>query len=143
MDDLFSNMDELDRLRRENAALRAENARLLTDPGENTPGKFRKGGLVESKLAAFRVQPKTGTIRWKVLNAIREVYPEGRADEQIKDEIRHDIRSVSTRRDELRQGGWVVKAPETWLAPSGNDVSVWILSSTAADQFGLARRQFP
>lgn len=116
-------------------ALKAENARLLNNPGGNRTGKYTKQSE-ESRLAALRMVPESGTRRRLVLDVLIRSYPTPLADEQIHNAVGGDIRSVNARRKELEEGGWVVKSDVKWHAPSGNDVSTWTLSSTAVDYWG-------
>ncbi len=126
--------EEVRRLRARVAELEAENLRLLHDPGHDTVGKFTTGRTAseESRIAALRELPKTGTKRAALLELLTRAYPRGLSDEQANHTMHWDIRSLNARRKELEEGGWVVKAPWTWRAPSGNEVSVWMLSETAA-----------
>lgn len=130
---------ELRELRAEVDRLREENARLLDNPGANRVGKFSKQSE-EARLAALRTKPTTGTKRAHVLELLTAAYPRGLSDEQIQNFTHYDIRSCNARRKELEEGGWVVKAPWRWHAPSGNEVSVWMLSATAAEELGVASR---
>jgi hypothetical protein len=134
---------EVARLTELNERLRIENQRLLGDPGHDAPGKATSGrsGSRESQRAAWREYPKTGTKREFVLLTLLREYPVSLADEQIRDRLALrgqylDIRSVNARRKELEEGGWVVKAPGKWFAPSHNHVSTWTLSATALEFLG-------
>ena len=131
-DDCGELREQIARLDWKVSALEAENLRLLDDPGANRVGKFPRQSQ-ESRLAALRVMPQTGTKRAAVLDLLSRLYPRGLSDEQIQRRIGGDIRSINARRKELEEGGWVIKADWKWHAPSGNDVCVWILSPTAAE----------
>src|SRR4030067_2201212 len=122
-------------LEAEVCALRKENARLLSDPGRNIPGRSTRQSK-ESKLAALRAMPKTGSQREVILSLLHDVFPGGMSDEEVHGKTRYDIRICSTRRKDIEEGGWGVKAPCDTRARSGNEGAVWVLSSTAIQTLG-------
>jgi len=137
MTESYVTLEDYQRIRAENKRLREENKRLLSNPGHNTAGKATTGrsGSRESKLAALRFLPKSGTKRRLVMDVIASEYPYGLSDEQIHRRVGGDIRSINARRKELEEGGWVVKGDSIVSKKTGHTVATWKLSET-----GLERR---
>lgn len=109
----------------------------LSDPGENTVGITRLGAGATERAAAFAVQPRTGTQRWAVLDAISSSSA-GLTDEEVReclDGIRYS--SECARRQELQQGGWIEDSGRTRLTRAGNAAIVWELTDEARKSASL------
>lgn len=107
---------------------------VAVDPGANTPGRARTGARRTSSEAARAVEPRSGTQRRLVLDAVasvaRDVQMVGMTDVEIARATALPPNSARPRRKELVDAGW--------LADSGikrehhrRDHVVWVLTDKA------------
>ena len=99
----------------------------LADPAEN--GAIL-GKSDESKKAALRAFPKSGTDRMRVLNLIHG-YDDvgGLTDEQMQTLLKMSPNSQRPRRVELVDGGWVQDSGKIRIVESGGTAAVWCLTA--------------
>lgn len=93
-------------------------------------GKVRRDHPSTAKMAAMAVIPRSGTARWKVLQAVALV---PRTDEQIQDDLHMSANTERPRRVELVEMGWI----EEWKGHVGRtraglDAIVWRLTEEGA-----------
>lgn len=112
-------------------ALRQALSAALSNPGEDVVGKTRAGGRETSKSAALEVMPRSGTQRMKVLEFIATCEDEGATDEDVRVCLDMRYSSENARRLELVEGGWVKDSGRTRPTDTGNQATVWILTSLA------------
>jgi hypothetical protein len=101
----------------------------LSDPGENTLGKFHREAQRTERPSALDVYPRTGTQRLAVLAAIRAAGDRGMTDRELQQALH--IRRARTRRQELQEGGWVMDSGRTRRLDTGNAAIVWVLTDAA------------
>lgn len=92
--------------------------------------KLRHDAKRTSREAALLMEPKLGTLRSKVLNAIRVAGKDGMTDDELVAKLGLSPNSVRPRRVELVEGGWVVDSGRCRWSFYGNDAIVW----TATDK---------
>lgn len=95
---------------------RADPSRLETTTGSGHPET--------SQQAAERAFPKSGTNRWRVLQALLHV-PGGMTDEELTDYLDLPANSERPRRNELVRDGWVEDSGKRKLTASGTPAIVW------------------
>jgi hypothetical protein len=105
------------------------------DPGADGPGKVRSDGSQTSRAAALLAQPRTGTNRRAVLEAVaavaRDVRTVGLTDVEIQRATGLNPNSARPRRVELVDGGWLADSGVT-REHHGREHTVWVLTDKAA-----------
>lgn len=79
-----------------------------------------------SIAAAEAIAPKAGTLRFKVLMAIREAGADGLTDEQLQEVLDMNPSTVRPRRGELVKAGWIIDSKRTRKTRSGVLAVVWV-----------------
>lgn len=80
-----------------------------------------------SKAAAGAIMPNQGTLRWQVLEYIRECGARGATDEEIQDGMRMNPSTQRPRRVELHGQGLIAQAEKTRPTRSGRQAAVWVV----------------
>jgi hypothetical protein len=105
------------------------------DPGADGAGKAREDGRATSKAAALAAEPRTGTNRRAVLEAVaavaRDVRTVGLTDVEIQRATGLNPNSARPRRVELVDGGWLADSGVT-REHHGREHTVWVLTDKAA-----------
>lgn len=91
----------------------------------NTIGKFHKNAGDTERAAALAVYPKTGTLRWKALQAFATAGPRGLTDVELSEKVGSYLYSIAPRRVELRDGGWVEDSGARRDTPHKVGATVW------------------
>lgn len=106
------------------------------DPRTLAPGMVGRAHPVTSRDAAALVAPRTGTQRWRILQAFLHLAPGGLTSEQVEARTGLPANSVRPRllelREDERMGGWLVDSGETRPTKSGAQAIVWQLAPGAA-----------
>lgn len=106
-----------------------------THPDADGAGKARTGARETSRSAALAAEPRTGTARWRVLEAIaavaRDVRTVGLTDVEIQRATGLNPNSERPRRGELVDGGWLADSGIT-REHYGREHTVWVLTDKAA-----------
>ncbi len=98
---------------------------LLTGYGGAPP--FQAGSQTSEK-AAQSVQPRVGTLRYRVLQFIVSCGLYGATDEEIQDGLRMNGNTERPRRRELEKGRLIVDSGRTRKTRSGKDAVVWVIA---------------
>jgi hypothetical protein len=107
----------------------------LLDPSQPRIGaSHRDAGDTESGAALAQL-PKSGTDRRKVLNFIGEQGERGATDEELSLGIPLRLYTAAPRRNELRDGGWVVDSGRRRPTTTGTAAIVWVLSPAGRGQW--------
>jgi len=77
-----------------------------------------------SKAAAEAIEPKMGTLRYKVLKYLRE-HPQGATDEQMQIALAMNPSTQRPRRVELWDKGFVRKSGREGVTLSGRSADIW------------------
>jgi hypothetical protein len=83
-------------------------------------------GSDTSRGAALSIEPNAGTLRRKVLDRLKAVWPYGMTDEQMQDELYIAQNTQRPRRRELVQAGLVYDSGRRSLTRSGRSAIIWI-----------------
>jgi hypothetical protein len=104
-------------------------------PGDDSPGKVRRGARKTSADAAVLAEPRTGTNRRAVLDAVAAVARDprtvGLTDVEIQRATGINPNSARPRRVELVDGGWLADSGVT-REHFGREHTVWVLTDKAA-----------
>jgi hypothetical protein len=104
-------------------------------PGADGPGKVRSDGSRTSAAAAKLAEPRSGTNRRAVLDAVaavaRDVQTVGLTDVEIQRATGLNPNSARPRRVELVDGGWLADSGRT-REHYGREHTVWVLTDKAA-----------
>lgn len=104
---------------------------VAADPEANTPGRARTGAKRTSSGAALAVEPRTGTQRRRVLDAVaavaRDARTVGLTDVEVARSTGLPPNSARPRRKELVDGGWLEDSGVT-RDHHGREHIVWVLS---------------
>jgi hypothetical protein len=105
------------------------------DPGADGPGAVRSAASRTSRAAALLAEPRTGTNRRAVLDAVAAVARDprtvGLTDVEIQRATGLNPNSARPRRVELVDGGWLADSGVT-REHFGREHTVWVLSDKAA-----------
>jgi hypothetical protein len=105
------------------------------DPGADGTGKVRTDHRATAKAAALAAEPRTGTNRRAVLDAVaavaRDVRTVGLTDVEIQRATGINPNSARPRRVELVDGGWLADSGVT-REHFGREHTVWVLTDKAA-----------
>jgi hypothetical protein len=105
------------------------------DPGAAGPGKVRTDHRATAKAAALAAEPRTGTNRRAVLDAVAAVARDprtvGLTDVEIQRATGLNPNSARPRRVELVDGGWLADSGVT-REHYGREHTVWVLTDKAA-----------
>lgn len=128
-------------------------------PDENVVGVMPSQPMDTSEAAAWAVLPRTGTQRMTILEWLVARGDQGGTDEETRLALGMRYSSVTTRRDELRKGGWVKDSGARRATTSGESAAVWVVTEKAGAEFpepvktvssgylkqcvGLVQRTFP
>jgi hypothetical protein len=93
---------------------------LAWDPGL----KARTTDPVTAKLAALANLPLKNTQRWEIFE-IHLAYPEGLTDDELSQLTDIRLNSLTTRRSELFEGGWLEDSGLKRKARTGVSQVVW------------------
>jgi hypothetical protein len=107
--------------------------RPLTNPerAETTTGTDHP---ITSHLAAFRVMPRSGTQRRRLLNLLVEAYPGGLTDEDFAERTGLSLNTIRPRRGELVRGGWAYATRERRKTQHDNDAIVWAITARGREE---------
>jgi hypothetical protein len=104
-------------------------------PGAPGAGKARSGARETSRSAALLAEPRSGTNRRAVLDAVaavaRDVQTVGLTDVEIQRATGLNPNSARPRRVELVDGGWLADSGRT-REHYGREHTVWVLTDKAA-----------
>jgi hypothetical protein len=105
------------------------------DPGADGAGKARSDLRATAKAAALAAEPRSGTNRRAVLEAVaavaRDVRTVGLTDVEIQRATGLNPNSARPRRVELVDGGWLADSGVT-REHHGREHTVWVLTDKAA-----------
>jgi hypothetical protein len=117
----------------ENAASGPESPEL-PPPGRPSPGQRARTAQRTSAAAAAAVEPRTGTQRRRILDAVwavaRDPRMVGMTDVELGAATGISPNSLRPRRKELVDGGWLEDSGRTRIH-HGNEHIVWVLSVKA------------
>lgn len=82
-----------------------------------------------SQAAAESMRENAGTLRARVLTALREAGPDGLTDEQMQTRLGMNPSTQRPRRIELVKAGRVVATPGTRPTASGRSATVWVATT--------------
>jgi hypothetical protein len=102
------------------------------DVTANKPGKAHTGGHSTEKAAAWKVEPRTGTQRARVMLALWRVYPDGLLHEEIGEIDGISDKAHRTRTGDLVKGGWVEDSGLKRLTDTNSESIVWRLTEKGA-----------
>jgi hypothetical protein len=106
----------------------------LPQPDADGPGAARSGARRTSKAAAVLAEPRTGTARRAILDAVsavaRDVQTVGLTDVEIQRATGLLPNSARPRRVELVDGGWLADSGRT-REHHGREHTVWVLTEKA------------
>lgn len=91
----------------------------------NAPGLARHDHPATSREAAWRVTPRTGTQRRRVLDAIAN---RPSTDEELQQGLRMSGNTERPRRVELVAGGWICDSGLRRRTADGGEAIVWTLA---------------
>lgn len=107
------------------------------DPGAAGAGKVRRGARETSASAAVLAEPRTGTNRRAVLDAVAAVSRDprtvGLTDVEIQRATGINPNSARPRRVELVDGGWLADSGRT-REHFGREHTVWVLTERAVHE---------
>ena len=83
-------------------------------------------GSATSKAAAESMQPKAGTLRWKVWKWIHWCATNGATDDECQKMLHMDPSTQRPRRIELEKVGLVIKTDRTRPTRSGRHAAVYV-----------------
>lgn len=94
-----------------------------------------RGHPETSHAAAERALPRSGTQRRRVLDLLREVYPDGLTDEEVRHRLGVPFGSGLARRNELVSDGWAEDSGRRRETEAGAQAIVWrYVPPTAPDE---------
>lgn len=105
-------------------------------PNKNTVGKMRTDAPPTQEEAAYTVMPRTGTQRMTVLERIVEAGERGQTDDEVADATGIYRSSVTPRRLELREGGWIDDSGTQRQTGHGGNGIVWVATEKANNALG-------
>ena len=112
----------------------------LPSPSVNKMPGVRKGARDTSRQAAIRLMPKSGTARMKVLDAYKDVYPEGLTHEEMSMKLGNPYSSTfRARASELEDMRWLRDSGKKRKTMSGDDSIVWCLTEEGARELNVLR----
>lgn len=85
------------------------------------------GKAPTSRKAAADITPKVGSMRWRVLEAIRQS-PDGLSAEQVEHAAGLSGNTVRPRLVELREAGLIADSGRKIKTQSGKEAVVWVAS---------------
>lgn len=97
-------------------------------------------GSATSEAAAAAIEPVAGTLRAKVLDAIRASREIGMTDEEIGVALGMPGNTVRPRRRELENAGSIVPSIDTRPTRSGRRAVVWVAAEFSAREPGRTAR---
>lgn len=104
-------------------------------------GKHHRNASPTELKAALKVAPKSGTSRFRVLLAIVEKGRErGLIDWEVASLARIPLSSVTGRRNELMEGGFVENSGKEDRGPYGADCTLWIATERGRRAIENARK---
>ena len=106
----------------------------LPDPLAGMPAWMHREAGDTERAAAALVQPRTGTWRARVLEAITTAGEHGLTDWELHDALGGNLYTVAPRRKELVELGWVVDSGSRRPTNNGARAIVWVLSERARRQ---------
>lgn len=110
-----------------------------SDPGADGAGKARSDGSATMRAAALLAEPRSGTNRRAVLDAVSAVARDprtvGLTDVEIQRATGLNPNSARPRRVELVDGGWLADSGAT-REHHGREHTVWVLTEKAAKLVG-------
>ena len=96
------------------------------DPTVKKKGKVGRDHPETAKKAAFRATPNSGTQRERVLTMLKKAWPGGYTDQEMETALRMYHSSLTARRLELREMGWIKDSGKTRETEAGLDAIVWV-----------------
>lgn len=110
---------------------------ITDDPGVNAVGRMHSRPRDTEKAAAYAAEPKSGTQRLAVLDAIVDAFPDGRSDSESEGVTGHPQTAVGARRNELMTGGWVRDSGKRRPTSRGGMGIVWEATPKALTRYGV------
>jgi len=111
----------------------------LPDPERLDIGKFSdpnvSGAPETQRQAAIIVYPKSGSQRMAVLTQIAESGDRGMTDDEVEEALHLRSQSVTPRRNELMNDGWVIDSGYRRTTVSGRQAVVWVLSEQGREEW--------
>ena len=114
-------------------SLRQVPARAL-DNVEDAAVKVARDATATSRKAAFKLLPRSGSQRRKVLDVYVRLYPAALTDDDVSRETGLPLNSVRPRRLELVEGGWLNKSSVVKKSDAGNDAQTYFASARAMEE---------
>jgi hypothetical protein len=115
-----------------NYRLKAQALTSLRDTAvSNRRGKARRTAPETSKRAASKVEPRSGTQRFRVLEAIRRAKGNGLTDDEIEQLTGLAHQTASARRNELAEGGFIVETTKRRKTRNDKLAIVWVATEHA------------
>ena len=105
----------------------------LPDPQQNSPGGARSSDPSTSHKAALDALPRTGSQRFRALQAIAAASPAGYTYEEVQQAT--GIEGVWKRLSELKQGGWIRVIGQRKIQSTGSDGDIYALTEKGWRQF--------
>lgn len=96
----------------------------LSDVDADTPGRMHTAPTDTEKLAAYRVMPRTGSQRRRVLDYLFD--SDGHTDDELQQRV---CPGAAARRNELRDGGWVKDSGRRRDTSKGGVGIVWVVTN--------------
>jgi hypothetical protein len=107
---------------------------------ENRPGPSHAHGPVTERIAKMRNYPRSGSQRWRVLEALAAAGERGRTDYELEVELELLRPSPGNRRAELVEDGLVLNAGETRPTSTGAPAIVWRLTDFGLEVYEHLRK---
>jgi hypothetical protein len=119
-----------DHVRQVAEAAHDERTGIAQDPTVDALGPSHHSAPETSINAAFLSMPRSGSYRWRVLDAITRS-DGGLTDEELQDQLDLPPNTQRPRRVELVQGGWVEDSGRRRITITGTPAVVWVPSMKA------------
>lgn len=106
----------------------------MPDPRENRLGKFHSpdhDAPETQREAAVAVFPRSGTQRWRVLQALAQAGSFGATDEEISEKLGMGLNTVRPRRLELHEMGYVIDSGRRRPTALNHLAAVWLITESA------------
>ena len=86
---------------------------------------------IEARLAALKISPRSGTVRWYVLLKIIEAGDRGITDDELSRSLGRSPNTIRPRRVELVEGDWITEGEFPGVSAYGNKAICWVANPKA------------
>lgn len=97
-------------------------------PEERRPAPAHRNAPDTELEAARQIEPRAGTWRRKVLDAIRQSGPLGLTDWELHTALGGNLYTIAPRRNELLRDGWIKDSGSRRSTNNGKRAIVWVMA---------------